>query len=90
MKSTNESKNFHTQNNIFIAPNYKTLIEWNNDLSHVFYIFDYRKDKTFHYDYELMCYVETYQNYVSPKEALLRVSCMSVNKIGKYCYINSS
>lgn len=50
-------KQVHTHNNIFIAPNYNTLMEWGYDLSHVFYIFDFRRDRTFHFDYELMTYV---------------------------------
>lgn len=78
----------HTQNSIFIVPNYQTLLSWRYDLSHVFYVFDFRTDSKFHFDYEVMSYVEVSQQFITGKETALRIGCMGVTKIGKYCYVN--
>lgn len=49
--SSNVKRTVHTQNNIFIVADYNTLMSWNYDLAHVFYVFDYRNDSKFYYDY---------------------------------------
>lgn len=81
------SKSSHTFNNIIIAPNFDTLMNWHYDLSHVYYVFDFRSDQAFYFDYEMMTYVENFQDFITNREALLRASCIGTNKIGKYCYV---
>lgn len=62
-------------------------MNWHYDLSHVYYVFDFRSDQAFYFDYEMMTYVESFQDFVTNREALLRASCIGANKIGKYCYV---
>lgn len=38
----------------------------------------------------MMTYVETCQDYITEREALLRVSCMGVQKIGKYTFVKKN
>lgn len=54
--STNHIVSSRTHNNIFVAPNFDTLVSWSYQYEKVFYVFDYRKDKKFGFNYTTMIY----------------------------------
>lgn len=64
------------------------LLEWDYDLSSLFYVVDFETESSFRFDYEKGAYVQ-YSGPSSGEEKAKRISLIGATRVGRYVSLSS-